>query len=464
MPQLMAGFAQADITPPVGVGMAGYGARVKPSESIKDPLLAEVLVLSSGEQTVALVCLDNIGLNCDMVRPVRERAAAASGIPEGQIMVCSSHSHWGPLTSGARYLPEYLRDTMSPQYNEQLIIAVAGAVAQARQAAEPVRAAYGSGFADLTTFNRRCVAPDFTDVWLAAMEPPRALLASRVGNELARQWRKGQHKGPRLSEPLDVIDGNRVGPADAQVGLLRLQRPDGTPLAGLVNFACHAVCGGDDDMYAISPDWPGHARSAFAALIGAPMLYAAGCSGDQVPRWRRGDSRHRVGSSVGAEAARVWWGLDETHEDLPLRAVRETAYLPVNPRLLPLAEARAALAAKPDPEGPDAVWERCMVGMAEEVEGMDHGYPAEIWALRLGDLGLVGLPGEILTEIGMQIKQRSPFAHTMVVSLANGSIGYLPTDDAVAEGGYEPEWSPTGPGTERMLVETGLKLLEELSR
>lgn len=462
MPNLTAGFAQADITPPIGVGMAGYGSRVKPSESIKDPLVAQVLVFSSGDQTVALVCLDNIGLNWDMVCAVRERAAAAAGIAEGQIMVCGTHTHWGPMTSGSKYMPQYLRDTMSPEYNEQLISAVTGAVTRARQSAEPVLAAYGSGFADMTTFNRRCIDLSFKNVWLGAMPPPRAAVAARMGNHLAKKWHRGQHKGPRLSEPLAEIDNLRVGPADAEVGLLRLEKSDGTPLAGLVNFACHAVCGGDGDLYAISPDWPGHARSAFAALIGAPMLYAAGCSGDQVPRWRAGDSRHRVGSSVGSEAARVWWGLDEKHEDLPLGVTRKTAYLPLNPRLVPLEQAREALAAKADPEAEDANWERLMVGMAEETEGMDAGYPAEIWAMRLGDLGIVGLPGEVLTEIGMQIKQRSPFRHTMVVSLANGSIGYLPTDDAVAEGGYEPEWSPVGAGTERVLVETALELLESL--
>ena len=82
--------------------------------------------------------------------------------------------------------------------------------------------------------------------------------------------------------------------------------------------------------------------------------------------------------------------------------------------------------------------------------------------MRVGNLGIVGLPGEPLTEIGLQIKQRSPFEHTMVVSLANGAMAYFPTDDGIDAGGYEAEWSPVGLGTERMLVETGLELLGEL--
>ena len=74
----------------------------------------------------------------------------------------------------------------------------------------------------------------------------------------------------------------------------------------------------------------------------------------------------------------------------------------------------------------------------------------------------MALGGEVLVEIGMQIKQRSPFPVTMVVSLGNGCVGYLSTDNAMREGGYEPTWSPVGPGTERVLVDTAVALLEEL--
>ena len=242
--------------------------------------------------------------------------------------------------------------------------------------------------------------------------------------------------------------------------MLRIERSDGTPLAGLVNFACHAVCGGNEDtLYALSADWPGQARAAFAELLGGPMMYVSGCWGDQVPRWRQGNSRERVGKTVGAEAAHVWCGIDDMRGELPLGVTRRSLALPPNTRIPSAAEARARLAAMPDPEGEGAIWERCCVMLAEEIEA---GLAAEIWAMRLGDLGLVGIPGEPLAEIGMQIKQRSPFRCTMVVGLANGSMAYFPTDDAIHAGGYESEWSPVGHGTERMLVETGLELLQEL--
>ena len=89
--------------------------------------------------------------------------------------------------------------------------------------------------------------------------------------------------------------------------------------------------------------------------------------------------------------------------------------------------------------------DRATLQLAEDNDGLD-GYEVEVWAMRVGDVGLVGLPGEILTEIGLQIKQRSPLPYTMIASQANGYIGYIPTDQGVHEGGYEPGWSPVGRG------------------
>ena len=79
MSTLTAGFAQADITPPVGVGMSGYGSRTRPAEGVNDPLIAQALVLTSGEETAAIVCMDNIGLNWDMVCAARQHAERGVG-------------------------------------------------------------------------------------------------------------------------------------------------------------------------------------------------------------------------------------------------------------------------------------------------------------------------------------------------------------------------------------------------
>ncbi|HJN15719.1 MAG TPA: hypothetical protein QGH10_09525 [Armatimonadota bacterium] len=101
--------------------------------------------------------------------------------------------------------------------------------------------------------------------------------------------------------------------------------------------------------------------------------------------------------------------------------------------------------------------------LAREIATHPDGYPTEIWAMRVGDLGLVALPGEPFAEIGLQIKQRSPFTQTMVVSCANGLSAYMPTDDGYTEGAYEPSFTPSGPGSERVLVDASLGLLARLA-
>lgn len=462
MPNLTAGSAVVDITPPLGLPMAGYGNRDRAAEMVVDPLKAHAIVLADGEVKVALVCADLLGLTERVVTPIRRRLADRLGAPEGAVLFTCSHTHWGPELCNSGYLPEHLLALQSPEYLEDLKGRLADLVAQADECRVGAAAGVGSGFAPEISFNRRMVGADWRTVMNYALPREQALVAAREGNRLARHWVKGRHLGPRLSAPLPGADGLRVGPADAEVVVLRLEHADGSPLCALTNFACHAVCG-DDNFYGWSADYPGPARAAFEALIGAPMAFCPGCSGDQVPRWRGGATRQRVGKSLGGAAAHVWLGIDECRQELPLAAARKRVTLPLNERLPGLAEARARLAGHPSPQGSGAEMDRATLALVEEIAGME-GYEVEVWAMRLGDLGLVGLPGEILTEIGLQIKQRSPLPHTMVASQANGYLGYVPTDHAIHEGGYEPGWSPVGEGSERALVEAALELLGSLAQ
>jgi hypothetical protein len=91
--------------------------------------------------------------------------------------------------------------------------------------------------------------------------------------------------------------------------------------------------------------------------------------------------------------------------------------------------------------------------------------PRATWvqALRVGELGIAGVPGEFFCELGLEIKRRSPFAQTMVIELANDSVGYIPTRRAFEEGAYEPESSPYAAGFGEEIVETAVRLLEGLA-
>lgn len=86
--------------------------------------------------------------------------------------------------------------------------------------------------------------------------------------------------------------------------------------------------------------------------------------------------------------------------------------------------------------------------------------------IALGDqVALVGLPGEIFVELGMAIKKASPFRHTIVAELANGSLtAYVPDRDAYPQGGYEVLNARGAPGSGELLVESAVRMLKKLHR
>jgi neutral ceramidase len=101
--------------------------------------------------------------------------------------------------------------------------------------------------------------------------------------------------------------------------------------------------------------------------------------------------------------------------------------------------------------------------IATSVDGPVH-------AVRIGDGVIVTGPGEVFTEIGMAVKERSPGRPTLYAGYTNGAVGYFPTASAYTEGGYEPVIAnrsygtpaPMAPACERLLVETGVRLAESL--
>jgi neutral ceramidase len=94
-------------------------------------------------------------------------------------------------------------------------------------------------------------------------------------------------------------------------------------------------------------------------------------------------------------------------------------------------------------------------------EGMTR-VDAELHGIRIGDVGLVGFPGEPFAEIGVAVKEQSPFPHTLFSGYTNDYLGYVPTDEARPEGGYEAEFTPFAPGAAGRLIQGSLALLHDL--
>jgi hypothetical protein len=266
-----------------------------------------------------------------------------------------------------------------------------------------------------------------------------------------------------------------AGPTDPQLGLLVLRSPEGAPLAALANLSLHYVGIHGPNHSMISADYFAAFGAALNRCAGATFVapLANGTFGDvnNCDFTRPAPvSRHpfhqieRVANVVAGEAWRIWSGLREEdfRDEVPLGARLTHVNFPARcPTPDELAAAKARYEASEAWEDMEWVYAR-EIALLEE---MPSEWPVPIHTLRVGDLGIVGLPGEVFTEIGLDIKARSPFSQTMNIGIANDTVGYVATDKALDEGSYETRLcrhvrAPKGTG--KLWADTAVAGLEAL--
>ena len=402
--ELKAGIAREIISPPQGLYLIGYGDRTKGNAGIHDDLTATALVLDDGRTRLALVACDLLCLNEVIVDRVRDQVGKGTSV-----ILCCSHTHAGPIAYADRR-----SGRARFAYINTLVAKIARAVDQAGAALAPAELAWGQTEASIA-INRRERQPD--------------------GNV--------------------VIGVNPDGVIDHSVNILSIRRKDGTPLATVVNYACHGTVLGPDNLL-VSADWIGAMRAKIEDALGTRVLFLQGATGDLNPdhEWGSGDSWEAV-RSLGEQVAEQVIGAYRQDLSLlayvPLGLKRRTVWLPLEAKATtptPMPTYRRKLAELVDL--PYAV--RFVVDILLEhrypwrsrIEARDGFWhiPLRVNTVRIGDLGLTTFASETLTEIGMAIKANSPAAHTMFASVSDGCIGYLPTAKAHAEGGYEVDIAP----------------------
>jgi hypothetical protein len=246
------------------------------------------------------------------------------------------------------------------------------------------------------------------------------------------------------------------------------------PLAALVNYACHAVCL-SGKYRLISADFPGAMRQVVESVTGATTLYLQGATGNMNPVLMGDDYRNprSTGVKLAAEALKVWesivptqaHGLAVASERVPLPSLR---FLSKEHATAALEATRKELAQlqKGKPEPGHVRWVQRRIQRAEAaIRSWETGEPLptisdRIHAVRFGEVALVASAGEIFTQIGVEIKRRSPLPNTLFAGYTNGDIGYIPTPDAYPEGGYEVERAcRVDPQTAETLTEGCLRVL-----
>ena len=436
---LKAGASKVNITPYVGGAMAGYAARDHGSEGIHDDLHAKALVLSDDDQEAALVTSDLIGVGAELVDEVRRLVQKSVGLPEDRVWVCASHTHFGPEVRRNR-LEDDKYDAFANAYFDVLAQKMATAVRLAHANLVPARVGSGSISAEGISYNRRLMREDGKAEMSLTLPPP--------------------------------YDELRFGPVDPEVGVLKVVGArEGEVIAALLNFACHPVSS-TDHMYDISADYPGYAMDLVERTEGGVCMFGLGCAGNIVPIQRRGRSKRQLGLSLGGVALKALQWI-ETTDDAPIRAARREIELPLR-EFAQLDEmqkdidaARAELEAARERKAHERelteVGERLRVAEAMPRWAERHeratARQTEIQCFWLGDIPLVGLPGEVFVELGMNVKAGIRKTPTFVLSLSNDAIGYVPIRQAYEEGGYEPTFSALAPGCGEYLVEEALSLV-----
>jgi len=420
------GFAERDITPEVGMeAPGGYGKSYH--RSIHDPCKVRASVFDDGRSRVAIVGIDALGVRRDTVvnarRAIRERA----GIPDGSILIGASHSHSsGPLSKTlpgdfdhasplVRRLAYEESTCADPGYVARVERAIVEAVCEADARRVESRAGVGRGSEGSVAFNRRFL-----------MKDGRTVTHPGLGN-------------PEIVEP--------AGPVDPEVGVVGAwdARDPDKLLGCVVNFACHATT----SPVGISANYIYYLEKAIQGYYGKDcvVVFLAGASGDitQVDnrsphKYPDGDRWARiVGGKVGAEALKVLLTM-EPGTPGPVEARTKTWQI----RRRPPSAARvgSALAivqgdrAKVDPGDWTFAKETVLLDALLKKE---PAVEVEVQAVQVGPAVFVTTPAEYFCRFGLEIKAASGFPFTFPVSLANGCVGYVPTEDAFGPrgGGYE---------------------------
>lgn len=448
-PVLRAGAAAVDITPrefPLNMP-GGFAANM--ATNAHDPLHARALVLDDGTTTLAMVVVDNLGLAPEVQDEAKDIAAKRTGMAPDKMLIASTHSHTAP-SSNTKTGP-----APAVAYRKLLIEGIAETIIRAHAALRPALVGAAAHPLPDEVFNRR---------WY--LKPGQMPL-----NPFGKLDTVKMNPGTSPT----VLD-HPAGPTDPDITILSVQDAKRRPLALFANYSLHYVGGMPPAQ--VSADYFGEFARLMPARVRADDDFVAmmsnGTSGDinNIPFGVVRPPRapfEQIRIVAGKAADTAWHAQQKIGKHLGEARLgmmqREVVLKYRRPTAQQLAEARAVLAVT-DPAAKEKLprlaenYARSTVSAAERKE---ETLTVKLQALRIGDLAVCGIPFETFAETGLDLKHRSPFPQTMVIGLANGRHGYLPTPEQHQLGGYET-WLGTNVVQEDTTVILTQHLLEMLAQ
>ena len=432
---LNAGFARMDITLPLGTGLAGY-FEPRPAKGVFDPLSLNAVALSDGNETAIIITVDALGIREMFCREIRALIEERTGVPSDHVVINALHQHTSFV--------------MRPKGGTCAL-----------QDAEYIDVLYRK-FADVAKMAIDDMAEAELFVSIAPAVEPLSFIRRYRMKDGAVKTNPGS-KWQDIAEP--------AGKSDNDVRLLRFKREEKKDIA-LVNFCTHP------DVVArsyISADWPGFVRRFVEKdHADAHCLLVNGFQGDvnhinfQVEPEKRGKGyahAEHMGRVI-ADTVNNIWDSGASREKTDVRAAQTAIYnrtrtdgyedydickpiydefqrtfkIPEDAAIKDLAYLRRIVEMRTDP-----IWRVVPVS-----------------AIAVGDLAFVGLGGEPFSYYAEAIRNGAPDKLVITMTCANGFEGYLPTEEAFREGGYEATASAFTPDLESQCVGAAVELLKNL--
>ncbi len=439
----LAGAATSNITPWLGDGLVGNFGTPPPAKYVHDELHARCFVLDDGATRIALVVIDNIYVSREVLDEAKRLVTEATGLPADRMLMSGTHTH---SSVSARWPNPLQPEKEFTEYQRFVAHRIADGVQCAIYNLQPARIAWGTADLPGQVFCRRWLLKPGAELFNPFGEPDQAKM--NPGNR------------PDLLKP--------AGPVDPQIAFLAIETADGRPLGLLANYSLHYV-GGTGPNH-ISADYFGAFADRIQQLLGADRLdppfvgaMSNGTSGNinNNDYSKPGEKRERYeqirrvadqcAQAVFEQYKKLTW-----HDRAPLAMRQRELELAVRkPTPAQLEHAKKVLA---EPDRRDQFpHERHYAARAIQLLESPESVRVMLQSLRIGELGIFAIPFEVFSEIGLELKARSPFKPSFTIELANGGYGYLPTPEQHKLGGYE-----TWLGTNKVEEQASVKIVDAL--
>lgn len=403
--ELRAAVTKVDITPDTPQFLAGYSARE--STGVLDRIFHRIIVLDDGVKQFFLVSSDFGKIDPSLYERVALSLKNELGIDKENFWWSVTHTHSapeiGPPGLSEIFMPERYEQPIAVEYTDFVVAKLIEGIREAREKTVPARLGVGWGFSQ-ANINRRAIDVD-----------GKATLGL-----------------------------NPEGPVDRRIGLLRIDKEDGSPMALIANYAIHGTVLGPQNLD-ISGDVPGIVADYVEQKIGVPLLFINGAAGNIAPIY----SVHPNARAGHLSQFRVLLG------DKIIEGHKSISSTTTDIRL-----ATGSLTVEtPRKKGLD--WPVELQDYSRSTGSDSYNVLIPVRFLKINEnIAIWSAPLELFCEISNEIRDRSPFPYTFYFGYTNGNLRYLVTEKAYEHGGYEPNASPFTPSAAADLTESVVGCLQ----